>query len=84
MTNSGYLAKVYPNPACNDLLISFDNMPNMSFDLMVYNTVGGDVKNIKSRNKQTIININDLPSGTYILKIMGGNVNQVSKIEVIR
>jgi hypothetical protein len=86
-TTTAYLSnqvKVYPNPANNELYLKFDKAPVGDIDIQLLNSVGAVVKSIKTRNKQHMLSVHDLPSGSYIIKILGGNVKQISKIEILK
>lgn len=76
--------KIYPNPVQNDLTIKCDKTPNGAIDILLLNNTGVVVRSIKTRNIQTVLNVQDLPAGSYILKIMDRNINLVNKINILR
>jgi hypothetical protein len=81
---SPYTAQVYPNPAKNDFAIKFGETPNVTLDIQLINNLGIVLKSIKTKNNLTTIKVNELPSGLYFIKIIGGAFNQVKKIEIIK
>jgi hypothetical protein len=81
---SPYTAQVYPNPAKNDFAIKFGETPNVTLDIQLINNLGVVLKSIKTKNNLTTIKVNELPSGLYFIKIIGGAFNQVKKIEIIK
>lgn len=61
--------KVYPNPLQDILTISG---LQAGYYVKVYNTLGMLQKDVKIKNDQTIINMSDLSSGYYFIKIIDG------------
>ncbi len=59
---------IYPNPAKNILQLELNN-EHINKNIIIYNVFGLVVKQLKANNKQTIINISDLQSGIYFLKV---------------
>ena len=59
---------VYPNPAKESITLESDE------DIFIFNNLGQIVKQINNPKGKTIINIQDLPQGTYYLK--AGNKQQ--------
>ncbi len=60
---------VSPNPSSDLLTIHLDITSQVS----IYNTQGIEVKSINSLNAQGIIDIRELPSGMYLIKIDTGS-----------
>jgi len=60
----------YPNPATDVLNISFMKNPEADFGIMIYNVSGSLVKSerIKFNSSGYVLNIADLPAGTYFLE----------------
>jgi hypothetical protein len=61
---------VYPNPASESVTIS---SPEPAAVIEVYSTAGQLMKSAVSNNMTSQINISDLPSGSYIIRISGNN-----------
>ena len=60
--------EVYPNPAKNEVVININNNEAL-FAIQVFNVNGALVKSMTSNVEKTVIPINDLLSGTYIIKV---------------
>lgn len=65
-TNSGNDIRIYPNPASEALNISFGNYQKQS--IQIFNSTGNLVKEIKNLQSAQI-NIADLPSGFYFVRV---------------
>lgn len=78
------IAKLSPNPATDNLYLSFNNFEEKVFTLEIYNFLGQVVKRlpIESRQEATTIPVNDLNTGTYIVVLRG--INTYSDKIVIR
>ncbi len=71
--------KIYPNPSKD--IIHITNKDNQSFKWMVYNSSGQEVL---SGNESESINMANVPSGVYMLRIQSKDLDQavrVSKVE---
>lgn len=75
---------VYPNPVSNELRVSFDAQPNKLVNIMLVNMEGQiiDQKSIKSIGgvQQEKINISNISSGVFLLKINTSTQAFVKKI----
>lgn len=58
--------KIYPNPSRNYIIISGDQLSTTESRISIYSSLGLEVINTDYRKK---ININNLPSGKYFLRI---------------
>jgi len=58
---------IYPNPAKDKINIELSE--EMRVNVILTNQLGQTIKEMKSKNKMITIDIEDLPSGTYIVKI---------------
>lgn len=65
---------IYPNPIHEEL-----NIVNGKGDVIIYNSIGQLVKEFTVSNEQFAINVSDLESGTYTLKIQKANGIFISK-----
>ncbi|MBN8671139.1 MAG: T9SS type A sorting domain-containing protein [Chitinophagales bacterium] len=62
---------LYPNPATDNITLEFDNAPAKGADMMVVNSVGSTVLQLKSNGtKKEEINTSSLPAGNYVLKVI--------------
>jgi len=66
---------IYPNPTTNVLNISSDATINRA---NVYNLLGQQVKTFDVNSNRTALNVSDLESGIYLVKITSGS-KQISK-----
>ena len=64
--------EIYPNPASDK--VNIVNSTDKNLDMTIYNLAGLIIiqKLIISGNNE--INVNDLPNGIYIIKVIGGNI----------
>jgi hypothetical protein len=69
---------VYPNPASQNVFLE---LSDEVFNVEIYSLLG---KLITSEHDNKIVNIETLPSGTYILKVTAENRVGFSKIVVIK
>ncbi|HXS36133.1 MAG TPA: T9SS type A sorting domain-containing protein [Flavipsychrobacter sp.] len=83
VNQSENLIKLYPNPANNSITISANN--NVEFkDLIIMNSVGAVVYRGTSNAYETQnIDVSNLPSGMYILKVNTDNGNFNKLFEVV-
>jgi hypothetical protein len=86
LKNKGNYLTVYPNPATTEINVKLDNNNSGKCMLHIYNILGKDILNtdfVKSKGiieKQ--INLADLRSGVYFLKLSSGNENYIQKIYI--
>jgi len=74
--NTDFNLKVYPNPAHNQISVELINENFKKVNFKLYDTNGKLIKNIIPELSSTIrkqININELKSGNYILKVVIDN-----------
>jgi hypothetical protein len=70
--------KIYPNPAKSQFTVT--NVENAS--LYLYNIVGQEVFSTYSTEENTVVNVNSLPQGVYVLKVVKNGVSSVCKIVI--
>lgn len=70
---------IYPNPSNNELNIELENTQAENGMARIYSINSKLVKQIQINNKHTKINIQELPSGIYILKLQHGNEIEILK-----
>lgn len=63
--------KLFPNPALQELNIVIDGITNQNFDVLIYDTQGRQLKNIKAEKSFSNfkISISDLTPGVYLVKV---------------
>lgn len=66
----------YPNPAKNELNLKLEN-PLDANELIIFDMRGIVHKKITLKNEQRKIDIKDIPTGTYILKLQDKNGNYI-------
>jgi hypothetical protein len=76
--------KVYPNPTRDNATISYNQLKNGNVSVKVYNLAGVLVKTIELKNvekgSQSInLDTDNLPNGTYVIKLMSNTVNESVK-----
>lgn len=77
----GIKISAYPNPFSDVITISSDNESKIvSRSLKLYNITGKLVASQIMQSKNTTLNVSNLPSGIYILKIEGEEGNFVYKL----
>jgi hypothetical protein len=72
--------QVYPNPAQTQFTVT--NTENAS--LQLYNIVGQEVLRTYSKEENTVVNVDFLPQGMYMLKVVKDRGSSVHKIQVVR
>jgi hypothetical protein len=72
------LPQIFPNPA--RLQFTVTNTENAS--LYLYNMVGQEVLQTYSTEENTVINVNTLPQGLYVLKVVKNGVLSTYKVVV--
>jgi PKD repeat protein len=77
ISKSGLL-KVYPNPAKDKLIVSVSN--NGTSIITISDVLGKAVKQIKTSELQTEINVSDLQDGIYFIQLTQDNENYVEKV----
>jgi hypothetical protein len=61
--------KVYPNPANDVLRVSFTNKPESQVSINIYGQTGALVKSIFLNDQITNLNIEELTSGIYLMRV---------------
>jgi Tol biopolymer transport system component len=79
--------KAFPNPTNESTTINFKLAKNGNVDLLVYSLTGRLVKSINKKNldageNNIFIDCEDMPNGTYIVKVSSGN--QVESVKFIK
>ena len=69
---------IYPNPANNNVTITSNNAK----ELVIFNSVGKEVKIITNPLSTENINISDLPKGIYFVQVKNGNSILTKKLVI--
>lgn len=69
--NSNIMISVYPNPAVNELTVTTDQA---EYQLDIFTITGALVRTISNCSNDTRIDVQDLTSGSYIIRLTNGNV----------
>ena len=81
---SGISLKVYPSPAIDFINIEITSVDTGRLILELYNISGVKVLNKLAVNQHVMqVNISDIPSGIYLLKVLLPNNNQLFGVEKI-
>ena len=79
ITNGTISAKVYPNPANNELTITTEGK---NFSAQIYDVLGRAVATSVTNNGKAVINTSSLANGMYILTIKADGKEMTTKINV--
>ena len=80
-TTSSFKIKTYPNPFNNSITIASDKGLNViGRHLKIYNVAGKLIISQLIQSQSTTLNVSNLPSGIYILKVENENGNFVYKL----
>ena len=72
---------VYPNPTYNGFTISFPHVDN-SVDIVLMDMTGREVYRRKSFSETFFLDVSEIKSGLYLLKVTGSNRSETFKVEV--
>jgi len=75
---------VYPNPTSSELHINITQFTPADLKCEIYNVSGQLVKSIRQLDFQNTVNLSDLTSGMYVVKIYNSEVNAIKKINIAK
>jgi hypothetical protein len=78
--NTSVAPNIYPNPAKDIVNIGFNGNISVTFDVKMMNAFGEVVKNIKSAETATSLDVTGLAKGVYYLRISTGSVVFIKKL----
>lgn len=82
--NNGPAFKIYPNPNDGVFKIAFDQ-PIIKSDIEVLDVLGVNILTVKVLNETTKeINLTNITSGIYFVRVRDGEIYHVKKITVVR
>jgi hypothetical protein len=73
-------AKIFPNPASNEIYISIDTNLEKDAQAFIYDIQGRQVQSAKIEDNVQTINIQDLNQGNYIVKVLNGKYETTAKL----
>ena len=77
---------LYPNPAKENVTISFNNVETGNYELTIEDVKGQKVVNevitVKNSNSQREINISEFESGVYFVRLVNGSSTVTKKLVV--
>lgn len=79
-TPASNIATVYPNPATNRVVLEFATLPTINLNFQLVSPSGNVLSSTTGRNKVNIIDVSDIRSGTYFIKVIGKKYDQVKKV----
>ncbi len=75
---------VYPNPNSGVFNVSLDAVISGEMTVMVYNTIGELVKTIVVNGTSTVVDMSDVASGVYSVKVIADNQIATKKITITK
>ncbi len=75
---------VYPNPNSGIFNVALASEISGEMTVVVYNTIGELVKTIVVNNNQTVVDLTDVASGVYTVKVMADNQIATKKITIAK
>ncbi len=79
-TPSSNIATVYPNPASNKVVLEFATLPTINLNFQLVSPSGKVLSSIVGRNKVNVIDVSDVQSGNYFIRVIGKKYDQVKKV----
>ncbi|MDD5570165.1 MAG: M20/M25/M40 family metallo-hydrolase [Bacteroidales bacterium] len=71
--------RIYPNPANDKITIELPEAGSRKTEVVVYNLNGKEIKKLRAMSHELRVDISDLPSGIYFVKVMNENGVSVGK-----
>lgn len=69
-SNNNRIFEIYPNPAKNEITISFKNLEEKELNLIqIYNSIGLPMFEQKTINSTIIVDVSTFPVGPYVIKV---------------
>lgn len=72
--------RIYPNPTKGIIKVEVPSIIDMKANILVYSDQGTLIKNYTASDIYTVVNLEDKPSGLYIIRISIGQTNSDWKI----
>lgn len=81
ITNEGVrIENIYPNPVSEKLNVIIHNPNSRNVVLLIKNSLGQIVKEVKNIEEETLLDLTVLPSGIYVLSLSGYSFNYQIKL----
>jgi|GEM_PF-1475649 len=64
-----YPLSIFPNPVGENVTIRFPNLAFEHADIALYNLLGRKVAELKTRQGEVQLNLDEIPSGTYVVEV---------------
>ena len=79
-TPNNHIAKLFPNPATSEFIVQFSQIPLATITIQLVNANGQIVKEINTNNQSTNIQLSNISTGNYFLKIIGKDYDQTQQL----
>jgi hypothetical protein len=79
-TPASNIATVYPNPASDKVVLEFAALPTINLNFQLVTPSGKVLSSTTGRNKVNIIDVSDIQSGNYFIRVIGKKYDQVKKV----
>jgi hypothetical protein len=79
-TPASNIATVYPNPASDKVVLEFATLPTINLNFQLVTPSGKVLSSTTGRNKLNIIDVSDIQSGNYFIRVIGKKYDQVKKV----
>ena len=79
-TPASNIATVYPNPASDKVMLEFAALPTINLNFQLVTPSGKVLSSTTGRNKVNIIDVSDIQSGNYFIRVIGKKYDQVKKV----
>jgi hypothetical protein len=77
--------QVFPNPADEQITVITSAEKSINGRILIFNSQGSMVKNVQTNGESSIrINLSDLTSGMYFLKLESGSKSATTRIVIKR
>jgi len=78
------IVKFYPNPATTSITFEFIKGTGKDYNLLIYNSLGKKVLEVKNLSITNPVNLNDLNRGVYIFQLRdnSGKIVEAGKFQV--
>jgi hypothetical protein len=79
-TPASNIATVYPNPSSNKVVLEFATLPTINLNFQLVSPSGQVLSSTTGRNKINIIDVSEMQSGNYYIRVIGKKYDQVKKV----
>lgn len=75
---------IFPNPTSDNLTLQISEYESQKLRYKIYNIQGELLKNAVISSKQTIINMTELPTATYIVEVVNHENEKIQTFKIIK